>query len=62
MVDEGRADRFPCAPAAKSNAASPHALPTQSVKIGGFTYLQIWEKNIFIQLLEDKNSLVQKCN
>ena len=40
IVDEGRAERFPVAPAAKSNAASPQALPTQRVKIGGLTYLQ----------------------
>jgi len=39
IVDEGKAERFPFEPAAKSNAASPQALPTQSVKIGGLTYL-----------------------
>lgn len=40
MVDEGRAARFPLAPAASSSAASPHALPTQRVNIGGLTYLE----------------------
>lgn len=40
IVDDGSAARLPLAPAAKSKAASPHALPTQSVKIGTFTYLQ----------------------
>lgn len=40
IVDEGKAERFPFAPAAKSNAASPQALPTQRVNIGGLTYLQ----------------------
>lgn len=40
IVDDGNAERFPFAPAANSSAASPHALPTHSVKIGGFTYLQ----------------------
>lgn len=40
IVDEGNAARFPFAPAAKSNAASPHAFPTQRVNIGGLTYLQ----------------------
>jgi hypothetical protein len=38
--DDGSAARLPLAPAAKSKAASPHALPTQRVKIGTFTYLQ----------------------
>lgn len=40
IVDEGNAERFPFAPAAKSKAASPQALPTQRVNIGGLTYLQ----------------------
>ena len=40
IVDEGKAERFPFAPAAKSKAASPQALPTQRVNIGGLTYLQ----------------------
>jgi len=39
IVDDGKAERFPLAPEAKSNAASPQALPTQRVKIGGLTYL-----------------------
>ena len=39
MVAEGRAERFPLEPAASRSAASPHALPTHSVKMGGFTYL-----------------------
>lgn len=39
IVDDGKAERFPFAPEAKSNAASPQALPTQRVKIGGLTYL-----------------------
>ena len=30
IVDDGSAARLPLAPAAKSKAASPHALPTQS--------------------------------
>jgi hypothetical protein len=38
--DDGSAARLPLAPAAKSKAASPQALPTQRVKIGTFTYLQ----------------------
>jgi len=42
-VDDGKAERFPFAPAAKSKAASPQALPTQRVNIGGLTYLQ-WKK------------------
>lgn len=37
IVEEGNAERFPFAPAAKSKAASPQALPTQRVNIGGFT-------------------------
>lgn len=37
IVDEGKAERFPFAPAAKSKAASPQALPIQSVKVGGLT-------------------------
>lgn len=37
IVDEGRAARFPLAPAASRSAASPQALPTQRVKIGGLT-------------------------
>jgi hypothetical protein len=37
--DDGSAARLPLAPAAKSKAASPHALPTHRVKIGTFTYL-----------------------
>lgn len=41
IVDDGNAERFPLAPAAKSKAASPQALPTQSVKIGGLTYLVV---------------------
>lgn len=41
IVDEGKADRFPFAPAANRSAASPQAFPTHSVKIGGFTYLQV---------------------
>ena len=41
MVADGREERFPLAPAAKSKEASPQALPTQSVKIGGLTYLDI---------------------
>ena len=40
IVDEGRAERFPFAPEAKSKATSPQALPTQKVNIGGFTYLK----------------------
>ena len=40
IVDEGKAERFPFAPAAKSKAASPQALPTHKVKIGDLTYLQ----------------------
>lgn len=40
IVDEGKAERFPFEPAAKSKAASPQALPTQRVNIGGLTYLQ----------------------
>lgn len=40
IVDDGSAARLPLAPAAKSKAASPHALPTQRVKIGTLTYLQ----------------------
>ena len=39
IVEDGSAERFPLAPAERSNAASPQALPTQSVNIGGFTYL-----------------------
>jgi len=39
IVEDGKAERFPLAPAAKSKAASPHALPTHRVKIGGLTYL-----------------------
>ena len=39
IVEDGSAARLPLAPAAKSKAASPHALPTQRVKIGTFTYL-----------------------
>jgi hypothetical protein len=38
--DDGSAARLPLAPAAKSKAASPEALPTQRVKIGTSTYLQ----------------------
>lgn len=37
IVDEGKAERFPLAPEANSKAASPQALPTHSVKIGGLT-------------------------
>jgi hypothetical protein len=40
IIDDGSAARLPLAPAAKSKAASPQALPTHSVKIGTFTYLQ----------------------
>ena len=40
IVDEGRAARFPLAPAASRSAASPHALPTQRVNMGGLTYLE----------------------
>jgi len=39
IVDDGREERFPLAPAAKSKEASPQALPTASVKMGGLTYL-----------------------
>lgn len=39
IVDDGKAERFPFAPAAKSKAASPQALPTHRVNIGGLTYL-----------------------
>jgi len=39
IVDDGKAERLPFAPAAKSKAASPQALPTQRVKIGGLMYL-----------------------
>ena len=41
IVDDGSAARLPLAPAAKSKAASPHALPIQSVKIGILTYLRL---------------------
>lgn len=41
IVDDGSAARLPLAPAAKSKAASPHALPIQSVKIGILTYLHL---------------------
>lgn len=41
IVDDGRVARFPLAPEAKSKAASPQALPTQRVKIGGLTYLDM---------------------
>lgn len=44
MVEDGRAARFPFAPAAKSKAASPQALPTQRVKIGGLTYLREYKE------------------
>ena len=47
MVDEGNAERFPFEPAAKSRAASPQALPTHSVKMGGLTYLQLKKKENF---------------
>jgi len=40
IVDDGSAARLPLAPAAKSKAASPHALPTHRVKIGTLTYLR----------------------
>ena len=40
IVDEGKAERFPFAPAAKSKAASPQALPIHNVKIGDLTYLE----------------------
>jgi hypothetical protein len=40
IVEDGRAERFPLAPVARSKAASPQALPTQSVNMGGFTYLE----------------------
>lgn len=43
IVDDGKAARFPLAPAASKSAASPQALPTQRVKIGGFTYLLKFE-------------------
>ena len=46
IVDDGNAERFPFAPAAKSRAASPQALPTQSVKMGGFTYLKQKQINL----------------
>jgi len=39
IVADGNVARFPFEPAARSNAASPHAFPTHNVKIGGFTYL-----------------------
>lgn len=39
IVAEGKAERFPFAPAANSKAASPQALPTHKVKMGGLTYL-----------------------
>jgi hypothetical protein len=39
IVAEGRQARLPLEPAASRRAASPQALPTQSVNIGGFTYL-----------------------
>ena len=40
IVDEGKAERFPFAPATKSKVASPQGLPTHKVKISDFTYLQ----------------------
>ena len=40
IVDEGRAERIPFAPEAKSKAASPQALAAQRVNVGGFTYLK----------------------
>lgn len=39
-VDDGKAERFPFEPAAKSKAASPQALPTHNVKMGDFIYLE----------------------
>jgi hypothetical protein len=56
IVDEGKAERFPLEPAAKSMAASPRALPTQRVNIGGLTYLQ-WCKT-FIEENIHKNFLM----
>lgn len=56
IVDEGKAERFSLEPAAKSMAASPRALPTQRVNIGGVTYLQ-WCKT-FIEENILKNFLM----
>lgn len=44
IVDDGKAERFPLAPAAKSSAASPQALPTHSVNIGVLMYLYFESK------------------
>jgi hypothetical protein len=56
IVDEGKAERFPLDPAAKSKAASPQALPTQRVNIGGLTYLQWW-KTVIKENIHYKNFL-----
>lgn len=44
IVDDGKAARFPLAPAAKSSAASPQALPMHSVNIGVLIYLYFESK------------------
>lgn len=39
IVDDGSAPRWPAAPAESSMAASPKAVPTQTVWILGLTYI-----------------------
>lgn len=57
IVDDGSAARLPLAPAAKSKAASPHALPTQRVKIGTFTYLYKGKDKVVIRNSYMKNGI-----
>lgn len=58
IVDDGKAARFPLAPAAKSKAASPQALPTQSVNMGGLTYLQFCRTSSVITKLKLMNKFL----